>query len=446
MSKRRFTTIAMFVAGTSLLAAGCGGGNSSGGKGGDAGAGGETGGTGPASGTAGASGEAGAGGSSGSGVTTGAGGDAGGPGSGGSTAGASGAGTTGAAGMGGRAGTTGAAGTGGRAGTTGAAGTGGSAGTAGAAGRGGTTGAAGRGGTTGAGGTGTQTIFFLDVGGEVQTSPAENPNPRTIVASAGQGPDGIAIDLAAGHIFWTGMGNPSADDGFIRRSNLDGSNVMTLVPAGGTYTPKQMRVDPASNKMYWSDREGMRVMRANMDGTGVETLVTTGTTATDRMDLSRWCVGMAIDTAGGWFYWSQKGGDNAGVGSIRRAHIVMPSGQTSTNRTDIEILFSGLPEPIDLDLDLEAGMIYWADRGDDTISRAPIAIPAGSTAANRKDRQIIVRQVPEAIGVALDKRRGRLYYTGGTGELGRANLDGSNQAEITVSGGAFTGIVVVDLR
>jgi len=440
MGKLRFTTIAIFAAGTSLLAAGCGGGNSSGGKGGDTG----EGGTGPGSGNAGTNGEAGAGGggSSGSSGTTGTGGDTG---SGGSTAGASGGGTTGAAGTSGRAGTTGTAGTGGRAGTTGAAGTGGRGGTTGAAGRGGTTGAAGRGGTTGAGGTGTQTIFFLDVGGEVQTSPAENPNPRTIVASAGQGPDGIAVDLAAGHIFWTGMGNPSTDDGFIRRSNLDGSNVMTLVPAGGTYTPKQMRVDPASNKMYWSDREGMRVMRANMDGSGVEALVTTGTTATDRMDLSRWCVGMAIDTAGGWFYWSQKGGDNAGVGSIRRAHIVMPSGQTSTNRTDIEILFSGLPEPIDLDLDLEAGMIYWADRGDDTISRGPIAIPAGSTAANRKDRQIIVRQVPEAIGVALDKRRGRLYYTGGTGELGRANLDGSSQAEITVSGGAFTGIVVVDL-
>ena len=443
MGKLRFTTIAIFAAGTSLLAAGCGGGNSSGGKGGDTG----EGGTGPGSGNAGTSGEAGAGGggssgSSGSSGTTGTGGDTG---SGGSTAGASGGGTTGAAGTSGRAGTTGTAGTGGRAGTTGAAGTGGRGGTTGAAGRGGTTGAAGRGGTTGAGGTGTQTIFFLDVGGEVQTSPAENPNPRTIVASAGQGPDGIAVDLAAGHIFWTGMGNPSSDDGFIRRSNLDGTNVVTLVPAGGTYTPKQMRVDPPSNKMYWSDREGMRVMRANMDGSNVEVLVTTGTTATDRMDLSRWCVGMAIDTAGGWFYWSQKGGDNAGVGSIRRAHIQMPSGQTSTNRTDIEILFSGLPEPIDLDLDLEAGMIYWADRGDDTISRAPIAIPAGSTAANRKNRQIIVRQVPEAIGVALDKRRGRLYYTGGTGELGRANLDGTSQAEITVSGGAFTGIVVVDL-
>ena len=189
----------------------------------------------------------------------------------------------------------------------------------------------------------------------------------------------------------------------------------------------------------------MRVQRSNVNGSSVEALVTTGTTATDRMDESRWCVGMAIDTAGGWFYWSQKGGDNEGVGSIRRAHIQMPAGQTSTNRNDIEILFSGLPEPIDLELDLEAGMIYWADRGDDTINRAPIAIPAGSTAATRADRQIIVRQVPEAIGVAIDKRRGRLYYTGGTGSSGARTWTAATSRRSPSSGGAFTGIVVVDL-
>ena len=310
---------------------------------------------------------------------------------------------------------------------------------------GGRGGAAGRGGSGGAPSTsGMPTIFYLDVSGRVMTAAAENPSPRAIVSSAGQGPDGIAVDLAAGHIFWTGMGNPSADDGFVMRSNLDGSNVTTLVPAGGTYTPKQMRVDAAGGKLYWSDREGMKIQRSNVDGSNVEILVTVATGATARMDASNWCVGMALDTAGGWFYWTQKGGDNAGVGSIRRAHIAMPAGQTSVNRTDIEVLFAGLPEPIDIELDLEAGFVYWADRGDDTINRAPIAIPAGRTAANRTDRQILVRSVGEAIGVAIDKPRGRLYYTSGDGQLGRANLDGSSKQELT-GAGALTGIVVVDL-
>jgi hypothetical protein len=315
-----------------------------------------------------------------------------------------------------------------------------------AGGRGG--GGSGRGGAAGGGGApttaGTPTIFYLDVAGRVMTAAAENPSPRALVASAGDGPDGIAIDLAAGHIFWTGMGNPSSNDGFVMRANLDGSNVTTLVPAGGTYTPKQMRVDPAGGKLYWSDREGMRIQRSNVDGSSVETLVTVGTGATDRMDASNWCVGMAIDVAGGWFYWTQKGPDNGGAGSIRRAHIAMPAGQTSTNRTDVEVLFAELPEPIDIELDLEAGTIYWADRGDDTINRAPIAIPTGRTAADRTDRQILIRQVGEAIGVAIDKPRGRLYYTSAEGQLGRANLDGSNKQELT-GAGALTGIVVVTL-
>jgi hypothetical protein len=331
---------------------------------------------------------------------------------------------------------------GGRGGNTG--GRGGNAGS-GRGGRGGSAGSA-RGGTTGTGGTtaGTPTIFYLDVSGKVMTAVAENPMPKVVVPSAGQGPDGIAVDLAAGYIYWTGMGVPADNDGFIKRSNLDGSNIVTLVPAGGTYTPKQMRVEPVSGKLYWSDREGMRVMRSNIDGSNVEALVTTGMTAADRMDNSRWCVGIALDTAGGWFYWTQKGPDNGGVGSIRRAHIQMPAGQTSTNRTDIEILYSGLPEPIDIDLDLQDGIIYWADRGDDTINRGPIEIPAGSTAANRKDRQILITKVAEAIGVSIDKKRGRMYYTAANGQLGRANLDGSNKSELT-NAGAMTGIVVVDL-
>jgi hypothetical protein len=447
MSQLRPATIAfVLVSGVGLINVGCGGAGGPGNGGaGASGVAGTTGGTGAGtsgSGTSGTTGVAGISGNGGgaTGGTGGTGGDSSGTagtaastsGAGGSAAGAAG---NGAGGRGGRAGAAGGS-------TAGAAGSG----RGGAGGRGGATGGNGGAGTMGAGGTSspTPTIFYLDVSGKVMTAAAENPSPRTLVASAGQGPDGIAIDLASGHIFWTGMGDPAADDGFVKRSNLDGSNVVTLVPAGGTFTPKQMRVDPPSGKMYWSDREGMRVMRANIDGSGVEALVTTGSGATDRMDAGRWCVGIALDTAGGWMYWTQKGGDNAGVGSIRRAHIQTPAGQTSTNRTDIEILFSGLPEPIDIDLDLEGGIIYWADRGDDTINRAPIAIPSGSTAATRADRQILIRQVREAIGVAIDKRRGRLYYTAANGQLGRANLDGTTKTELT-NAGAMTGIVVVDL-
>jgi hypothetical protein len=294
--------------------------------------------------------------------------------------------------------------------------------------------------------SGELTVFYLDVGGSVMATDVENPMARTIVEDAGQGPDGLAIDMDRGHIYWTGMGNPSADDGFIMRSNLDGSNIITVVEPGGTYTPKQLRIDHENGKLYWSDREGMRVMRSNLDGSMIETLVTTGTTAEDRRDNSNWCVGIAIDVEGGFFYWSQKGPDNGMVGSLRRAHIAMPQGQNSTNRSDIEVLFSGLPEPIDIDLDLENDLIYWTDRGDDTINRAPIGIPEGATAANRTDREVLIEGVREAIGVTLDLASGKLFFTGGTGgRVGMANLDGSGVQDLLTGSAGLTGIVVVEL-
>ena len=37
----------------------------------------------------------------------------------------------------------------------------------------------------------------------------------------------------------------------------------------------------------------------------------------------------------------------------------IPEGQTAANRTDLEILITGLPQPIDIDLDLDKRLIFW---------------------------------------------------------------------------------------
>lgn len=339
--------------------------------------------------------------------------------------------------------------------TTGTGGGGGSdgGGPAGAAGEptatGGMAGAPDEGGEGGAAGeppteTGTLTAFYLDVGGRVMAVDVATHDVRTVVQDAGAGPDGIALDLDAGYIYWTNMGNPSSNNGFLSRSDLDGSNMITLVPAGGTYTPKQLKIDHENGKLYWSDREGMRVMRANLDGSDVETLVTTGTTAMDRQDNSRWCVGIALDLDGGFVYWSQKGSDNGHIGSLRRAPLEVPD--DPANRDDIEVLYDELPEPIDIDLDLGNGTIYWTDRGDDTVNRGPIEIPQGQTAANRTDREILIEGVREAIGVTLDLERGKLYFTGGTaGRVGMANLDGTDEVDLANGTAGLTGIVLAEL-
>jgi hypothetical protein len=252
--------------------------------------------------------------------------------------------------------------------------------------------------------------------------------------------DGVAVDHRTGQIYWTNMGAASVRDGWLKRCEKDGSNVTTIVKPGGAFTPKQMKIDVASGKLYWSDREGMAIQRCNLDGSGLETIVTTGDPAVNKGEQSRWCVGIALDPGRGQVYWTQKGGDNAGEGVIRRCNTRMPAGARPSNRQDVETLFGRLPEPIDLDLDLKSRTMYWTDRGDNTVSRATMDPKPGYNPGTRVDREVLIRGLKEAIGIALDLPRNRMAYTSLGGEVGLAKLDGSGAKMLASGQGALTGI------
>ena len=98
--------------------------------------------------------------------------------------------------------------------------------------------------------------------------------------------------------------------------------------------------------------KGCESCAQNLDGLKVETLARNGQGDEDRRDQMKWCVGITVDPDRGQFYWTQKGPDDAGKGRIFRASTEIPKGQSPENRTDVEVLFEGLPEPIDLELDL----------------------------------------------------------------------------------------------
>src|ERR1700742_4859158 len=74
---------------------------------------------------------------------------------------------------------------------------------------------------------------------------------RVVVEDGRKLPDGLAIDVAAGHLYWTNMGNMKKNDGSILRSDLDGSHMTTIIPSGGTFTPKQLQLDKVNRKLYW---------------------------------------------------------------------------------------------------------------------------------------------------------------------------------------------------
>jgi hypothetical protein len=289
-------------------------------------------------------------------------------------------------------------------------------------------------------------LFFLEANdGTIHSAKADGSDRKVIVTGA-RIPDGIVVDVEAGHIYWTNMGVPSKNDGSIERADLDGQNRKTIVPEGATFTPKQLHLEKKAGKLYWGDREGMRVMRVNLDGSNLETLVDSSKgDPRPGTDQTKICVGITVDPDRGKFYWTQKGPDNSGKGRIFRANIDMPKGQTAANRTDIELLFDGLPEPIDLELDRKNRLLYWTDRGDapkgNTVNRASL----DADFSKHPTPDILLTHLEEAIGIALDFKWNRMFLTDLAGTVTTAKLDGTKKKPVLVAQGNLTGIAYAEV-
>src|SRR5882672_9041493 len=290
-------------------------------------------------------------------------------------------------------------------------------------------------------------LFYLEAsGGRVHSVNADGSDRKVIVSGA-RVPDGVVVDVEAGHIYWTNMGVPSKNDGSIERVDLDGQNRVTIISEGKTFTPKQLHLEKKSGRLYWCDREGMRVMRANLDGSNIETLVDTSRgDPRPGPDATKWCVGIAVDVEGGKFYWTQKGPDNAEKGRIFRANVQIPPGQTPVNRRDVELVYDRLPEPIDLEIDPATRTLYWTDRGDpprgNTLNRAPL----DSAGGKRKAPEIIFSNLMEGIGLAMDHEGGRMFVTDLGGSVYSLNVDGSKPKVLLFAQGNLSGIAYAEMN
>jgi hypothetical protein len=285
-------------------------------------------------------------------------------------------------------------------------------------------------------------LFVLELSGNrIHVMNPDGSDQKVIVSNC-RLPDGIVVDVEAGHIYWTNMGVPNLNDGSIERADIDGRNRKVVVPLGATFTPKQIHLDKQNGKLYWCDREGMRVMRSNLDGSQIETLVEAGRGDADRRDQTRWCVGITIDPERKQIYWTQKGPDNGNQGRLFRAGLEIPKGETAAKRSDIEVFFDRLPEPIDLELDLTNRVLYWTDRGDpprgNSVNRASID-------AKPKAPEIVVTHLMEGIGIALDVAGDRMFVTDFAGSIYSAKLDGSGERDLLYAQGNLTGIVYVEI-
>ncbi|KAH6665568.1 3-hydroxyacyl-CoA dehydrogenase-like protein [Halenospora varia] len=301
------------------------------------------------------------------------------------------------------------------------------------------------------------TLYMLDIGlntledtvhaGRVLVGSPDGKKLRALVNHQSL-PDGLDISLKTGRIYWTNMGeSPSGNDGTVQSCKLDGSDIQTVIPKGAVHTPKQLIIDQETNKLYFCDREGLRVMRCNLDGSEHETIVQAGDwrKKEDAEDQLKWCVGISIDRKGEKFYWTQKGLSKGCKGRIFRANIDMPTGESASNRSDIELLFSGLPEPIDLEVDEDTKTLFWTDRGDPPLGNSLNSIQLSEVKSlmdgeKNPKYNILMRQLHEAIGLKLDKVNKHVYLTDLAGTVYRVDMDGKNKKKIYDEECAFSGI------
>ena len=82
---------------------------------------------------------------------------------------------------------------------------------------------------------------------------------------------GMALDLAAGKMYFGGaprrLGNCPPGLGEIWSANLDGTGLTLLV--GGLDKPDGVALDLGAGKMYWTDGNAGKIQRANLDGSNV---------------------------------------------------------------------------------------------------------------------------------------------------------------------------------
>src|SRR6202795_2210200 len=86
-------------------------------------------------------------------------------------------------------------------------------------------------------------LFVLELSqGRIESMNPDGSDRKVIVTHC-RLPDGIAVDVEAGQVYWTNMGSsPSANDGSIERADIDGKNRKAIVAPGGTFPPKQLHL------------------------------------------------------------------------------------------------------------------------------------------------------------------------------------------------------------
>jgi hypothetical protein len=205
------------------------------------------------------------------------------------------------------------------------------------------------------------------------------------------GPEGVAIDPAAGKIYWA-----RSTTGAIRVANLNGNGAASDLFTGES-NPRGVAIDPAAGKIYWANVNSGEIRVANLDGSGSPSSLFT---------VESNPFGIAIDPAAGKIYWANLGSNAIRVGNL----------DGSGSAAD---LFGGENAPEGIAIDHAAGKIYWANLGGGAIRVANLDGTGSATD--------LFSGESFPVGVAIDHAAGKIYW-GAVGAVRVANLDGTGLA------------------
>lgn len=199
---------------------------------------------------------------------------------------------------------------------------------------------------------------------------------------------GLDIDWTSEKMYW-------GDRGTIKRSDLDGANVETLIT--GLNDAFGLALDVASQKIYWVTLNNL-VQRANYDGSGLET-IHAGADA---------LVGIALDVPRGKLYVSAYNADH-----IRQMNLDGSGGIT------LSVVVNA---PYGLVVDSDHQRLYIASGDSNSIVSCDLnGLNATSFSVNTF----------APFDVDIDPIANKVYWARSPGGIYRADLDGSNQELIS---------------
>ncbi len=288
------------------------------------------------------------------------------------------------------------------------------------------------------------------------SSGSGNGNGNNNVGS-GHGNDngnGIAIDTSAltSKLYWL-------EEGAVKRANLDGTGIETLVTVAVEH-PDSLVLDIPANQLYWTDDGNNTIRRATLDGTQAELLAAS--------PLAEDPHGLALDHAAGRLYWGDHtkdrlqwiqldkptqmeaddtfGCDDDDVMALTldprtRSLFVLNNCPKALHELDVDTddkkvnLRDHLDNPVGLALDAAAGHLYYTERN--KITRCNL---------DGTDAQTLISTPGRQNGIALDLTNGKIYWTeANSKKIQRANLDGTEVEDVLATGNNPQGLAL-DLR